>query len=251
MKDGESYKASLYRQYHELGLKIALLEMKEEEARALEGEISAQSAEESAAQAAFFARTQKDALRKIDRRLSAKGARDFARHTLPRAAQVAACLLLVANIGVTTAVAAVPSVRVKVLNFLINIEEQYAELSLVEDEQASFVVPTGWTGSYYPSYVPEGFEATYFNEYFANVYFENQAGNYIDFSELDEDSEVNIDTEESELTWLDIRGSRALCAVKEKRVMITWSTADCYFILDTDLDKATAIDIARGVIKIK
>ena len=42
------------------------------------------------------------------------------------------------------------------MKLLLHVEEEYTELSLVEDEAASFDVPAEWQGGSFPAYIPEG-----------------------------------------------------------------------------------------------
>ena len=59
---------------------------------------------------------------------------------------------------------------------LIRIEEDHAKLSLVEDEDASFDVPSGWQGDYYPTYIPDGYEVFNVIPYYATVEISNVEG---------------------------------------------------------------------------
>jgi len=92
----------------------------------------------------------------IDEELMRKKRNRFFKSTLPRLRLVVACLLLIFIIGATTAIAAIPSIRVRVLELLINIEKEYMEISLVENESLSFDVPSEWNGKYFLSYIPRG-----------------------------------------------------------------------------------------------
>ena len=63
------------------------------------------------------------------------------RRSIPRIIQIAACLVLVMGIVTPFAVANVESIRVKVMELLISIQEDHTERSFVENESAAFDVP--------------------------------------------------------------------------------------------------------------
>lgn len=237
-----SLKAELYEQYEELLFRIALLEMNEGEADRLEQENTLDPEMEK-----FFARTQTGTLKIIERAIKKRKVQRTVKTGLPRIMQIAAAVLLVFFIGATVAIAAVREVRVRVLQLLIQIEEEYTELSLAESPEESFSVPEGWRGSYYPSYIPEGFVMQSIDPYFDRVYFLDASGNLLDFMELTEDSYTNIDTENAEIQHIFVNGSPAIISEKGGRIMVAWSEANRYFILKLDGDVDTAMKIVKNV----
>ncbi len=203
---------------------------------------------------AFFARTQQETLRVIRRTLNQKKRRHFLRHTLPRAANAAALLLLCVFLGGTAAVAAVPSVRVRVMKLLTHMQQEYTEISLVEDASASFDVPDGWKGDFFPGYIPEGFEVAWMS--LATPTIDWISAEYdnggIGFSECDENTVANVDTENAKLSYEEINGSLALVIEKGDVVQIVWVQDDRYFILDTHAcGRTETMQIAKSVKRIK
>lgn len=241
-----SLKAELYEQYEELLFRIALLEMNENEADRLEQDHTLDPEMEK-----FFSRTQAGTLKIIERATRKKKVKCVIMTGLPRVMQIAAAVLLAFFIGATVTIASVREVRVRVLQFLIQIEEEYTELSLAESPEESFSVPEGWRGSYYPSYIPEGFVMQSIDPYFDRVYFLDASGNLLDFMELTEDSYTNIDTENAEIQHIIVNGSPAIISEKDGRVMVAWSEANRYFVLKLDGDVNIATKIVNNVKIIK
>ena len=202
---------------------------------------------------AFFARTQQETLRVIRRTLNQKKRRHFLRHTLPRAANAAALLLLCVFLGGTAAVAAVPSVRVRVMKLLTHMQQEYTEISLVEDASASFDVPDGWKGDFFPGYIPEGFEVAWMSDLLPfSIEWLSEGAMYIGFEECDENTVANVDTENAKLSYEEINGSLALAIEKGDVVQIVWVHDDRYFILDTHAcGRTETMQIAKSVKRIK
>lgn len=105
---------------------------------------------------AFFARQDQENLKKIQAYARKQRNRQFLGHTLPRMAQIAAVIIALVSLAGGVAIATSQAVRVQVMKLLLHVEEEYTELSLVEDEAASFDVPAEWQGGSFPAYIPEG-----------------------------------------------------------------------------------------------
>ena len=138
-----------------LKLKMALRQYQEDKLARMMAEH-----DDDAAGKERLANGQDEMIRRIDRQLRKRQARRFARKTLPRFGKIAACLLLTFYVGLTVAVAAVQSVRVELLQFILSIEEKYkvvgghtyylaaAGQAIPNDEflgNTSFIVQGRWT----------------------------------------------------------------------------------------------------------
>jgi hypothetical protein len=245
-KPERTLKAELYEQYEELLFRIALLEINEDEADRLDQDHVPDPEMEK-----FFVRTQAGTLRIIDRASRKVKTRRAIKTGLPHVLQIAAAVLLVFFVGATVAIASVHEVRVRVLQFLIHIEEEYTELSLVESPDETFSVPEGWHGAYYPSYIPEGFVMQAIDPYFNRVYYLNGTDDLLDFMEFTENDYTNIDTEDAEIQHIVINGSAAILSEKDGEVTVSWATLDRYFVLTLDGEIDTALRIVKSVKIIK
>ncbi len=104
-------------------------------------------------------------LARINRYFRLQRTRTFFNQTLPKIGQIAAILIAVFAVAGGVAIATSHTIRAQVMEMLVQIEEQYTALSLVEDTNASFEIPSDeipseWGGEYYPAYIPEYFEAS-------------------------------------------------------------------------------------------
>lgn len=162
----------------------------------------------------------------------------------------AACMILIIGIAAPIAIANVEVIRARVLQLLINVQKEYAELSLVEDPDASFDVPAGWEGEYFPSYIPEGYVLEEVFHPFAMVYYVDGEGNLLSLYECDANTYTNVDSEDAEISYDFVNGDSAMIIEKGRDITIIWSNGHKYFILDTVLSKEESLKIAESVRRI-
>lgn len=161
----------------------------------------------------------------------------------------AACLVLILGIATPIAIAKVEFIRVKVLQLLMNEQEEYTELSLVEDEDASFDVPGDWRGEYYLSYIPEGYALSYVDPVYDEVIYNYDDTTSIDFHECSIGDVANVDSEDANMSYDFVNGDVALVIEKDDTV-VTWSNGEKYFIIKTYLSKEETLKIAESLRRI-
>lgn len=161
----------------------------------------------------------------------------------------AACLVLLLGIATPIAIAKVESIRVKVLQLLINVQEEYTELSLAEDTEASFDVPGDWRGEYYLSYIPEGYVLSYVDPVYNEVIYTYNDTISIDFHECSIGDVANVDSENADISYDFVNGDVALVIEKDDTV-VTWSNGERYFIVKTYLSRGETLEIAESVRRI-
>lgn len=233
-------------------LRLAFLQIEQENAEELQGLIDRDEADISIEEMDnMYERSKPKIARLFDLEARWTVRKRFIKHTLPRITQVAAAVLLVFFIGITTAVATVHAVRIRVLEFLINMEDQYAELSLIEKDDITLDVPNEWKGRVYLSYIPEGFKLSHVGKEGYKVFYEDGKGHTITFTEYNADFEVNMDVENSEIRHIDIKGETALMATKDGTSLITWANYDRFYLLRVDSSPEDAERIAQEMIRIR
>lgn len=208
-----------------------------------------ETAPEKRAEKAFHLRTEEKYLR-MARKAQRAGR---APRILLRSLQFAAALLLAFAVSLGTAMAVSGEVRVEVMRLLYRVTPQYTELSMAKDEGAAFFVPADWTGSYYPSYIPEGYS---FYEVFGTdsmrfSYYTAAESKYLRFNECDQAVEVNTDTEGYQLQEITLNGHPALLASKVNKSKIIWQSTDCFMVLTISENAETALKVAQSVRRIK
>lgn len=210
----------------------------------------------TAAYEAFNERQDKKYLARIHRYFRLQRTRTFFRQTLPKIGQIAAILIAVITIAGGVAIATSHTIRVQMMKMLVQMEEQYTSLSLVEDTEASFEIPAEWTGEYYPSYIPESFEGNVVISFPGNHMVEFFTGESamirIIFSEYGDSTMANIDTENATVKAITIGNDSGFVALKDSHIYIYWDNGRSFFILQTNgITEDEAIRIAQGVMLVK
>ena len=172
------------------------------------------------------------------------------RRSIPRVIQIAACLVLVLGIATPFAVANVEAIRVRVMELLIDIQEDHTELNFVENEDAGFYVPANWQGSYYPSYIPAGFNLVEQGEFTCYVRYQDNAGQNIYFTEYNESDAVDINSENAALSYSEINGHDVFVIERDDMVIATWAVEDRYIVMETELPKDEALNVVQNVRRI-
>lgn len=248
MKDHRAYWDMLEEEYCDCltGLALKLREM--EDTQALIAESERMELDAAQAERAYALFLQKWQAQEKGRRRAARKAQ--IRRYVPKIAEIAACILLVVCIAAPLAVANIESVRASVVRFLIQINDEYAEIGIVE-EGATIEVPDGWNGGYYLSYIPEGYQVEQVLLRGVGVLYLNEASKALTFHEGDEHLTINIDSEDKVVTYESVNGETALVLEDEVGTSIVWSKGKDYFILQLDEPKEEALKVARGVCMIE
>jgi len=169
---------------------------------------------------------------------------------VPRIINVAACIVLMLGITVPYAIANVEAIRVRVMQMLIDYQEGHIDVSLIEDEDASFDVPAGYLGEYFPSYLPEGCEIVSVSSLCAAVDFRTASGGGMYFDENDEGAATSYNTSNAIISATSINGNMATIIDKGNSVSIIWSNGIYYFNILGAPNVEEAIKMAESVRKI-
>ena len=178
---------------------------------------------------------------------------------LPKIMQIAACLILVAAIGTTVAIAKDASFRSAVMQLLIHIdqEEGVANISFEENSEKSFEVPADWLGEYYPSQIPSDFTVSYMfsDSEAAAVEFKSTDGREIGFDEYSYKVVSSQGIEEADTSEIMINDRLALMVSDDNPddlfYRITWSNDERWFMLTTvHMTKEETIELVKSVRKI-
>lgn len=171
---------------------------------------------------------------------------------------IAACIVLLINIAIPVAIASSAYLRSKVMELLISIDESQnsARFLFDENESLSFSIPVEWEGSYYPSYIPDGYMVALYDSWesvYYDIEYSNDTGGMIRFSEKGEGSGGSTGLEGAVVSYIIINGHAALVcqSLDSSYVEINWSTDDRWLALQTiGIDYEECIQIAESVKKI-
>lgn len=175
-----------------------------------------------------------------------------ARRILPFVVNTAACIILLLAMAAPIALANSATFRSKVMQLLIEIDTEKGEahFSLVQDDEASFDVPEGWEGYFFPAYLPEGYTIfEYPMEFFAtNIGYSNENDSRIYFDEYGDTASRLSGTEGGTIEYVNINGSIGCMIYSETAVTLTWERDGRMLCITAyGLPTEEALQIARSV----
>lgn len=228
---------ALYEELAALKIRIAFAEIDEDELAEFDRDLS------SVSEGDYSEAAQKRTLKQIERKLNKQLRRRFIAQTLPHTLHVVTAVLLLFFIGLTTAVATVRPVRLRVLDFIAQIEKQYSAVSLVYSENEEIVVPEGWKGKYYPHYIPDGFNLTFVDDIFTSAFYASSDDRVLQFSEYTDALYSNVDIDEENAFDVTINGDSGIAMTDQEGTSITWCIDNtCLFLyFSGDFDEANRI----------
>lgn len=227
---------SLYEDLAALKIRIAFAEISEAELDEYDRELSFVSESD------YSEAAQIRALKLIERKLNKRLRRQFVSKTLPHTLQIVTIFLLLIFIGLTTAIATVRPVRLRIMDFIAQIEENYSAISLVNDIDYA-TVPSKWNGKYYPSYIPVEFGFLRAEDYMDMVYYATADDRVLEFCEFEDDVYTNVDIDSDNVFDININGCSGLAVTDNESTNITWCIDGTYLNLyfSGSLDEATRI----------
>lgn len=247
MNKNDRYYRMLLENYEEAAFKLFIYEHEMENAEKLKEESIPADVEKHAEKA--YPGMIKMIRRNMNKQLL-KGA--FSKSFL-KVLRTASVFVLIVYIGFTIALAAGSSVRRYVVEFLTVENDGHNTIGFYETGM-TVEVPDGWSESYYPTYIPTGFEldkvicyenrcmAIYVNSDFDSIAFEICASGAL----------TKYNTEECEIDYIEINGVEAIVSNNEDgRMYLVWPKGDKYFLLSSTLDMDELVRIAESVSVIK
>lgn len=165
-------------------------------------------------------------------------------HSLPKACKAAVVLAAVLMISVTSAFATMQMIRVGILKLDIQAYDDRTEFQLLQTGE-TMEVPDGWTGVFYPAYIPADFVFSHLDA--GEAVYHNENGRILRFSEEAYGTGIAVDTENAQVDTIYIHDTIATIIEKNGRSSAIWSEHNRLFILHFDGEKETAIEIANSV----
>lgn len=237
-------------EYQKVLISKAMREIRDEEADSL-----LESSPEDQRYLEFLKTNREKRMEKMMRRLRWISLKKQFFTVVPRTMRFAVAALGILCIGLTTAFASSETFRVRVFSMFAEDHGQYTAIGLREDEQKAFDVPNGWEGTYYPTYIPDGFEVINVENLSEQIFlisFENKNNEYLTFEEMTEDAESNIDTENAQVYYTEIHGNTALVSVKADLTIVSWNEQNRILsvVFDGEVEE-DALKVAKSVTRIK
>lgn len=228
---------ALYEDLAALKIRIAFAEISEAELDEYDRELS------SVSESDYSEAAQKRALKLIERKLNKQLSKRFIRKTLPHTLQIVALSLLLFFIGLTTAIATVQPIRLRIMDFIAQIEENYSAVGMTYNDNDNSIVPVEWKGAYYPFYIPDEYTLARIDELYNIVYYTAMDDCVLQFSEYEDTIYTNVDIGENNAFDITINGYAGIAMTDGVGTTITWCIDDTYLYLyySGDFDEAQRI----------
>ncbi len=164
----------------------------------------------------------------------------------------AAIIFVVFGLVTTATIFSVDAFRVKFLNMIIEVEEKYSAIHFEETYAVDVAgnIPQNWD-NYYPAVLPEGykFKSAVDLESIKNIVFENGDSKELHFSQMSISTDIQIDTENAEVSNIKVNGMEGIASVKEGYCILVWHDDNHIFNLLGYVEKPLMIKIAESVRK--
>jgi hypothetical protein len=165
------------------------------------------------------------------------------------------CLGIIVILG-GIAFASSASVRMGVMEVLVNMEEKYVEKMLLANKAAAAYVPAEWGGKCFPISIPTefGLVSTFNEEGRSTACYRdtNEPKRTIDITEYGKDAETKLEVNLARIKALVIRGEPGMVVTKGASIHVCWYYEDKYFDLAAEnVDETTLLMIAKSTIRVK
>lgn len=183
----------------------------------------------------------------IERYVKRSDRNNFKRQST-RFLKVVACIVLVANMGLTIATATSNHVRAKVIDFLTEINTSYISMGFRETG-GEINIPENWGGIYYPTVLPEGYilQSSESNGGICNVEYADTQGGVLRITECNITAMSRINTENAEVSYVKLQAVNATIIEQPYgEVDIVWANGDRYFIVNGN-DYDTVFTVAESM----
>lgn len=149
----------------------------------------------------------------------------------------------------------VQAVRVKFLNFIIQIEKEFTSIDLKEKKADNSLkdvsgLPMEWENVYIPEYIPEGYKISKAESLVSTkiIHYSNEKNQIIVFTQYhNENTNLRIDTENAKIDKVVINGFDGLLVEKNGTFTIAWHNNDSTFSLMSNVDKSILIKMAESI----
>jgi len=185
------------------------------------------------------------------RKAKIKSIWEITKKVFPRIVAVFFAIFLFFTIGVISSEA----FRVKLLNFLVQIEKEYTSIDIRNsDFESSNLdysnIPSNWGEIYVPEHVPEGFKIVNTKNLsdVKIIHYEDDNKRFIVFEQSkSEKSNIRVDTENAAVQEVKINDAKGLLVEKNGLITIVWHNNDLSFSLMSRIDKEELLKMAESI----
>ena len=170
----------------------------------------------------------------------------------------AAVFFLVLIITFSAVMVTAQAFRVKVMNFLIDIQPEYTSFQIKDNVSGSSgeKLTVNWTNTYLPTYIPAGYEvdSLTYTEPLKEITYSNPKNKnaYINFTEYDSSNNLQVDTENATVVkTVSINGNKGTLIIKNSLTTIVWEVGPNIFSIQSTENRTETMKIAQNVKFIK
>lgn len=170
---------------------------------------------------------------------------------LPKAAAIffvvlISCALLVINVD---------AFRTRLLNFMIEIRDEYTSIDLRENPSKhstdnDFFMSVECGDAYLPEFVPEGFSITDVETltFTKSIRYSNDKNQTILFIQYSgENINLRVDTEDAKVKEILINGIEGISLEKDGYTTLVWHNNETSFYLESQIDKSLLVKMAESM----
>lgn len=166
-----------------------------------------------------------------------------------RIAKKAAVILMVITIGFTSMVVGVEAFRIELMRLFIDVQEKYTEITFDEIESAPSELLKDFSYYYYPEYIPEEYTLTDVGagKFKINMYFTNEKGEKISFTQTPSNTKVQFDTENAVVKDITILGMNGMYIIKNNRKTLIWHDNEKMFYIIGIIEEEELFQMAESI----
>lgn len=165
--------------------------------------------------------------------------------TMKRIRAQAAMIALVLLVGGGVMTLSVEALRVRLLNFFVEVTDQYTEIRVVENTQDEY----GTQGGTGPSYVPEEYRLLETKDYgeMVIIKYTNDKEQELLFTRMPNGGSTQIDTENAKVTEVSIHGNEGIMSEKEGFIILFWHDQSYSYTLTGEITAQEILRVAESV----
>lgn len=156
-------------------------------------------------------------------------------------------ILLISTVTVVTF--SVEAIRVRVLNFFLEVNDTYTEIQIQVEDNQQTMPDIDQVGYYYPTYLPDGYIYEDYRSFGKSVMITFSNGiEEISFDQSPNGASYQLDTEDAETRDVTIGESEGYLILKENRVILFWNDdLNGYTIISYDVEADEIMKMAESM----
>lgn len=161
-----------------------------------------------------------------------------------------AAIITIMFVGIVTVVTlSVEAVRVRVLNFFLEVNDTYTEIQIQVEDNQQTIPDINQVGYYYPTYLPDGYIYKEYHSFGKSVMITFSNGiEQISFDQSPNGASYQLDTEDAETRDVTIGESKGYLILKENRVILFWNdNLNSYTIISYDVEADEIMKMAESM----